>query len=132
MLLIVADELHKADAVRPCRSVWATLWTMAGRTYAENRPYLLPETLEELVGPVVGVVRLPLRLDWSEQTEFYLDDPAVRNVMYERIIREATRVEDLRSYLNEVVLRQVWGRLFLPARVRRSWEDRFPDLRLAV
>jgi len=52
--------------------------------------------------------------------------------MYGRVIREATRVEDLRSYLNEEVLRQVWGRLFLPVNVRRSWEDRFPDLRLAA
>jgi len=105
---------------------------MAGRTYAENRPYLLPETLGELVGPVTGVIRLPLRLDWSERTEFHLDDPAERNVMYERVIREATQVDDLRSYINQEVLRQVWGRLFLPDRVRRSWEDRFPDLRLAA
>jgi hypothetical protein len=105
---------------------------MAGRTYAENRPYLLPETLGELAGPVTGVIQLPLRLDWSERTEFHLGDPAERNVMYERVIREATRADDLRSYINEEVLRQVWGRLFLPARVRRSWEDRFPDLRLAA
>jgi hypothetical protein len=52
--------------------------------------------------------------------------------MYERVIREATQVDDLRSYINQEVLRQVWGRLFLPARVRRSWEDRFPELRLAA
>jgi hypothetical protein len=77
-------------------------------------------------------VLLPLRLDWSERTEFRLDDPAERNVMYERVIREATRAEDLRSYLNERVLRQVWSQLFPPARVRRTWEDRFPDLRLAA
>lgn len=106
--------------------------TMASRTYAENRPYLLPETLGELAGPVTGVIQLPLRLDWSERAEFHLEDPAERNVMYERVIREATRVDDLRSYLNEQVLRQVWDRLFLPARIRRSWEDRFPDLRLAA
>lgn len=106
--------------------------TIAGRTYAENRPYLLPETLGELGGPVAGVIRLPLRLDWSERAGFHLDGPAERNIMYERVIREATRVDDLRSYLNEEVLRQIWKRLFLPARVRRSWEDRFPDLRLAV
>jgi hypothetical protein len=105
---------------------------MAGRTYAEGRPYLLPETLGELAGPLTGVVQLPLRLDWSEQTEFRLDDPAERNVMYERVIREATRSEDLRSYLNDQVLRQVWRQLFLPAPARRAWEVRFPDLRLAA
>jgi hypothetical protein len=122
-----------SDSARPLwRSRPVTLVTMAGRTYAENRPYVLPETLGELAGPVTGVIRLPLRLDWSERTEFHLDDLAERNVMYERVIREATRIDDLRSYINEEVLRQVWGRLFLPPRVRRSWEDRFPDLRLAA
>jgi hypothetical protein len=73
-----------------------------------------------------------LRLDWSERTEFRLDDPAERNVMYERVIREATRADDLRAYLNEQVLREVWKQLFLPTRVRRTWEGRFPDLRLAA
>lgn len=110
----------------------ATLETMAGRTYAENRPYVLPESLGELAGPLTGVIRLPLRLDWSERTEFHLDDPAELNVMYERVIREATQVSDLRSYINGEILRQVWGRLFLPHRVRRIWEDRFPDLILAA
>ena len=103
---------------------------MSGGSYPENRPYLLPETLGELTGPVVGMVRLPLRLDWTERIEFHLDDPAERNVMYERVIREATRPEDLRSYLNGAVLRETWRQLFLPARVRRIWEERFPALRL--
>jgi len=105
---------------------------MAGRTYAENRPYLLPDTLGELAGPVTGVIQLPLRLDWSDHMVFHLEEPAERNLMYERVIREATRADDLRSYLNESVLRQVWGLLFLPRRVRQNWEQRFPDLRLVA
>jgi hypothetical protein len=32
---------------------------------------------------------------------FHLNDPAERNVMYERVIREATQADDLRSYRNE-------------------------------
>jgi hypothetical protein len=76
---------------------------------------------------VTGVIKLPLRLDWSERAEFHLDDPGERNVMYERVIRER-----LGSCLNEDALRQVWGGLFLAARVRQIWEDRFPDLRLAA
>ena len=105
---------------------------MAGRTYAENRPYLLPDTLGELAGPVTGVIQLPLRLDWSDHMVFHLEEPAERNLMYERVIREATRAEDLRSYLNESVLRQEWSLLFLPRSVRQNWEQRFPDLRLAA
>ena len=105
---------------------------VTGGSYPENRPYLLPETLSELNGPVAGMVQLPLRLDWTERVEFHLDDPAERNVMYERVIREATRPEDLRSYLNATVLRETWRQLFLPARVRRIWEERFPALRLSA
>jgi hypothetical protein len=105
---------------------------MNGRTYAENRPYLLPETLGELDGPLTGVVQLPLRLDWSERAVFHMDQPSERNVVYERVIREATRMDDLRTYLNGMVLREVWPSLFLPVRVRRIWEERFPDLVLAA
>ncbi len=52
--------------------------------------------------------------------------------MYERVIREATRTDDLRTYLNGAVLREVWRSLFLPARVRQIWEERFPDLGFAA
>jgi hypothetical protein len=48
------------------------------------------------------------------------------------VIREATRPEDLRSYLNAAVLRETWRQLFLPVRVRRIWEERFPALRLSA
>jgi hypothetical protein len=88
--------------------------------------------MEELAGPLTGVVMLPDRLDWSERVAFHLDVPAERNLMYERVIREATRPGDLREYLNGAVLREVWQNLFLPARVRRLWEERFPSLGLAA
>ena len=109
-----------------------TLVDVTGGAYAENRPYLVPETLGELTGPVSGIVVLPLRLDWTERAEFHLDDPAERNVMYERVIREATRIDDLRAYVNGTELREAWRQLFLPARVRQIWEERFPDLRPAA
>jgi hypothetical protein len=88
--------------------------------------------MEELAGPLTGIVMLPERLDWSERAEFRLDDPAERNLMYERVIREATRPDDLRAYLNGEVLRDVWRSLYLPVRVRRLWEVRFPDLGLVA
>ena len=81
---------------------------------------------------MTGVVQLPLRLDWSDRMVFHLEEPAERNLMYERVIREAMRADDLRMYLNESVLRQVWSLLFLPRNVRKRWEQRFPDLRLAA
>jgi len=128
----LVDECSWPDGTGRLRTPARYASAMAGRTYAENRPYLLPDTLGELDGPVTGVVQLPLRLDWSDRMVFHLEEPAERNLMYERVIREAMRADDLRMYLNESVLRQVWTLLFLPRGVRQSWEQRFPDLRLAA
>jgi hypothetical protein len=87
-------------------------WLVAPKR--ENRPCLLTDTLGELAWPVTAVIQLPLRLDWSDRVVFRLEEPAERNLMYERVIREAVRADDLRSFLNESVLRQVRSRLFLP------------------
>lgn len=99
--------------------------------YADNRPYTVPDTLDELAGPTSGHVTLPLILDWSEQHTYNLDEPAELGLMYERVIREAPSVHELRQYLNAGILRQVWPRLFLPGHVHRLWEGRFPELRPA-
>lgn len=53
-------------------------------------------------------------------------------MLYERVIREATRVDNLHAYINGLILCEVWRQLFLPPPVRRNWEERFPDLRLAA
>lgn len=88
----------------------------------------MPESLAELTGPIAGVVELPLRLDWSEQGRYDLSDERQRNLMYERVIRESMRVEDLRTYLHGPTLRRVWGQLWLPRKVRGMWESRFRSL----
>ena len=54
-----------------------------------------------------GVVELPLRLDWSEQGRYDLSDPRQLCLMYERVIRESMRVEDLRAFLDGPTLRRV-------------------------
>lgn len=107
---------------------------MNARTrYVEHRPYVVPERLEELTGPTDGTIRLPSRLDWSGARRTYnLAVPAERNVLYERVIREALLVEDLDSYLNAEVLLRVWRHLYLPTRVRQMWEYRFPQLAQAA
>ena len=51
--------------------------------------------------------------------------------MYEAVLREASRPEDLTSYLNGEVLVAVWPELYLPKGLRRAWEDRHPALRAA-
>lgn len=96
--------------------------------YADRRPYVVAESLDELTGPTSGVVVLPQHLDWSEQGRYNLDDIRELSVMYERVLREAVSVEDLRRYLNGTALRRVWHGMFLPRRVRDLWESRFPNL----
>jgi hypothetical protein len=96
--------------------------------YEDGRPYTVPESLEELTGPTTGVVELPLRLDWSEQGRYDLSDPRQLCLMYEVVLRESMREEDLRAYLHGPTLRRVWRRLWLPRKVRGLWESRFPTL----
>lgn len=96
--------------------------------YEEGRPYTVPDSLEELTGPTTGVVELPQRLDWSEQGRYDLSDPRQRNLMYEVVIRESMRVEDLRAFLHGPTLTRIWRRIWLPRKVRSLWESRFPNL----
>ncbi|WP_327107627.1 hypothetical protein [Nonomuraea glycinis] len=82
-------------------------------------------------GPVTGVIELPIHLDWSEQRVYDLDDDAQLGLMYERVIREAVHLDDLRTYLNGPLLTRLWPRLYLPVQARRSWEARFREETLA-
>jgi len=46
-----------------------------------------------------------------------------------RIVREAVRVDELRSYLHGPTLVRIWPELNLPRGVRAAWEARHPRLR---
>lgn len=97
-----------------------------------GRPALVAASLASLRGPARGVVELPLRLFWSAPGHaFDLDQPSMVQAMYEAVLREASRPEDLTSYLNGEVLVAAWPQLYLPKGLRRAWEDRHPALRAA-
>ena len=96
--------------------------------YAASRPYVTPETLDELTGPATGVVELPVTLEWSERRTYDLSVVSDRRLMYERVVREAMTVDALRGYLNRALLVAAWPSMYLPRRVRSSWESRFPVL----
>jgi hypothetical protein len=96
--------------------------------YADVRPYVVPDTLGELVGPLSGVVELPTHLAWSGLRCFDLGDGRQLGLLYETVIRESMDIADIDRYLNAAVLHQVWPRLWLPTRVRWEWEQRFPSL----
>jgi hypothetical protein len=85
-----------------------------------------------LRGPAPGKVVLPLRLFWSPAgSVFDLNDPFTLRSMYQVVLGEAIRAEELISYLNGDKLAAVWPDLHLPKGVRRAWEERHPSLRAA-
>ncbi|TMR95103.1 hypothetical protein [Nonomuraea basaltis] len=97
-------------------------------SYADIRPYAVAESLDELRGPVHGVVTLPHELAWSGRRSFDLDDSYDLGALYKIVLEEGSQ-EHLRALLNGEVLRRHWGE-FLPARrVRALWEEQFPELR---
>lgn len=96
------------------------------------RPVLVAGTLGELTGPERGRVELPLRLWWNPQRTFDLDEPTMLRWMYENVLREAVRVDELRTYLHGPTLVRVWPQLNLPHGVRAAWEARHPALRLVT
>jgi hypothetical protein len=96
--------------------------------YADVRPYAVPDTLGELAGPASGVVELPAHLAWSGLRVYDLGDERQLGLLYETVIRESMDIADVGRYLNAAVLVRVW----LPVRVRRAWEQRFPSLTQAA
>jgi prevent-host-death family protein len=97
-----------------------------------GRAALVTARLADLAGPAHGVVELPLRLFWSAPDRtFDLDQPPMLRALYEAVLREASRPDDLTGYLNGEILVAVWPDLFLPKGVRRAWEDQHPELRAA-
>jgi hypothetical protein len=93
-----------------------------------HRPVLVTGTLSELTGPQHGLVELPLRLWWNPQRTFDLGRPDALRWMYENVLREAVRADELRTYLHGPTLTRIWPALNLPRAVRAAWEARHPAL----
>ena len=94
-----------------------------------GRAAVVAADLAQLRGPVHGTVTLPLRLYWSPPGRvFDLDDPDMLQAMYEHVLGQAIREEELAAWLNGARLAAVWPDLYLPKGVRRAWEERHPIL----
>jgi DNA invertase Pin-like site-specific DNA recombinase len=97
-----------------------------------GRRALVAASLADLRGPAEGTVELPLRLFWSSpDRRFDLGKPFMLRSLYETVLREASRPEDLTTYLNGDTLLAVWPDLYLPRGVRQAWEDEHPGLHAA-
>jgi hypothetical protein len=105
---------------------------LAARRARPGRRVLVALDLADLHGPVTGPVELPLRLFWSGAGRvFDVGDPGTRQWLYETVLQEASRPEDLSAFLDGPALVEMWPRLFVPNGVRRAWEDQHPVLRAA-
>jgi DNA invertase Pin-like site-specific DNA recombinase len=109
--------------------------TAAVRTQYEARPgrrVIVVTDLADLRGPAHGTLTLPLRLYWSPPGRvFDLDDPFTLRSMYQIVLGEAARPEDLTMHLDRDALIAVWPDLHLPKGVRQAWEEYHPMLRAA-
>lgn len=93
-----------------------------------GRRVLVALDLGELRGPVTGMIELPLRLHWSgDVRQFDVSDLGVRQWLYETVLREATRGEDV-ALLNGPALVAMWPVMFVPEGVRLAWENEHPVL----
>ena len=69
----------------------------------------------------LATVTLPLHLNWSEQGRaFDLRDRRQRARVYEIVIREGTP-DDVLTYLDGVLLAELWPDLVLPRGIRAAW-----------
>ena len=100
----------------------------SGSRYADQRPYVVSDHLDDLHGPVNGQVTLNRRLDWSARAQYDLDNPRRLASMYETVLREATTDEDLVQWLDGPTLVRLWAGLVLPPQVRQLWESKHPVL----
>jgi hypothetical protein len=104
--------------------------TRANYQARPGRCAVVAASLADLRGPVEGTVELPIWLFWSSPDHtFDLSKPYMLRSMYETVLGEASRPEDLTTYLDGGTLVAVWPDLHLPKGVRRAWEDRHPALR---
>lgn len=104
-------------------------------TRHESRPgrgVLVVTSLADLRGPTHGTIELPIWLFWHPDRTFDLDEAGMLPWVYQVVLREASRPEDLTTYLNGDALISVWPDLYLPKGVRRAWEDQHPALRAAT
>ena len=100
------------------------------RVYVRDvKPYAVPASLDDLVGPATGELILPHSVMWAPgDGRVDLDVPGGASLAYRALLSEGS-LEDIHGLVNKVRLRAVWGDLLLPRRVRSLWEAAFPELR---
>jgi len=126
---IVAGLENRSRLVDDLRAA-TTRFEPSARTSGWQRPIAVPSSLDELDGPVTGVLQLPLDVYASgggTRERFDLSDSAMRSAMYQIVLTEG-ELRHVRQLVNAEELRRSWSEMWLPADVRASWETHFPEL----
>ena len=86
----------------------------------------LPGRLDDLRGPVKGIIVLPRHLSWPGMRECDVTDDETRRSMYGIVLTQGQR-NDIARFLNPGLLRADWPliRSSLDPKLRRGCERRF-------
>ena len=92
----------------------------------ESRPVAIPDDFATASGDTAsGVIRLPNRIRWSApDLAFDMDIAADRHRVYELVLVDGNE-EDVRHFVRFDELISIWGDIFLPAYVRKAWQEWF-------
>jgi transcriptional regulator with XRE-family HTH domain len=96
--------------------------TFTDRPTGRGHTVLVPSHLPRLdPAHALATVTLPLHLNWSEPGRaFDLRDRRQRARVYEIVLREGTP-NDLLTYVDGVLLTELWQDLVIPPGVRAAW-----------
>lgn len=97
--------------------------TFSERPAGRGRQTLVPSHLPRLdPSRALRAVTLPLHLNWTEPGRvFDLRDRRQRARVYEIVLREGTP-DDVLTYVDGVLLIDLWDDLIIPRHVREAWE----------
>ncbi len=96
-----------------------------------RRPFVVPDSLDDLKGPATGMVTIPHSVFWAkpEPVVINVENDRVLWQMYREVLGSAVVLEDLVTVVNKDHLIRLWPQLIWDKVVRQAWEDRFPELR---
>ena len=103
-----------------------TFHSVAG---ARGRVYQVPDQLPSLPPHrALATVTLPLSLNWSQPgREYRLKDRSERARVYEAVLREGD-AHDVLTYIDGVLLVDLWDELVLPRDLRAAWGPLISEL----
>ncbi|MBI8999743.1 hypothetical protein M0E87_02740 [Corynebacterium sp. CCM 9185] len=101
-----------------------------GRVFiGDHKPYVAPDSLDELRGPSEGIFVLPHSVRWLNEKARTTDvtNKIRRRCAYRDLLAEGT-YEQQCEFINRDLLIRDFPHLPLPRRVTKLWTDAFPEL----